>query len=81
MLMDDRLKDGFLQLVGDIVSGGDSFASGLIYAFLAGKSPQEAVRYGAAHGALAMTTPGDTSMVTLKEVEAVMKAKGARVIR
>ncbi len=65
----------------DRVGGGDSFASGLIYAFLAGKSPQEAVRYGAAHGALAMTTPGDTSMVALKEVEAVMKAKGARVIR
>jgi 2-dehydro-3-deoxygluconokinase len=65
----------------DRVGGGDSFASGLVYAFLAGKSPQEAVRYGAAHGALAMTTPGDTSMVTLKEVEAVLKAKGARVIR
>lgn len=65
----------------DRVGGGDSFASGLIYAFLAGKSPQEAVAYGAAHGALAMTTPGDTSMVTLKEVEAVMKTKGARVIR
>jgi len=65
----------------DRVGGGDSFASGLVYAFLAGKSPQEAVCYGAAHGALAMTTPGDTSMVTLKEVEAVMKAKGARVIR
>ena len=49
--------------------------------FLAGKSPQEAVEYGAAHGALAMTTPGDTSMATLKEVEAAMKGKGARVIR
>ena len=61
--------------------GGDSFASGLVYAFLAGKSPEDAVRYGAAHGALAMTTPGDTSMVTLKEVEALMKGKGARVIR
>jgi len=65
----------------DRVGGGDSFASGLIYAFLAGKPPQDAVRYGAAHGALAMTTPGDTSMATLKEVEAVMKGKGARVIR
>lgn len=65
----------------DRVGGGDSFASGLIYAFLAGKSPQEAVGYGAAHGALAMTTPGDTSMVTLKEVETVMKSRGARVIR
>ncbi len=65
----------------DRVGGGDSFASGLIYGFLAGKTPSEAVSYGAAHGALAMTTPGDTSMATLKEVEALMKGKGARVIR
>jgi 2-dehydro-3-deoxygluconokinase len=65
----------------DRVGGGDGFASGLIYAFLEGKGPQAAVDYGAAHGALAMTTPGDTSMVNLKEVEAVMKGKGARVIR
>jgi 2-dehydro-3-deoxygluconokinase len=65
----------------DRVGGGDSFASGLIYGFLAGKSPQECVEYGAAHGALAMTTPGDTSMASLKEVEAIMKGKGARVIR
>jgi 2-dehydro-3-deoxygluconokinase len=46
-----------------------------------GKGPQAAVEYGAAHGALAMTTPGDTSMVNVKEVEAVMKGKGARVSR
>lgn len=65
----------------DRVGGGDSFASGLIYAFLVGKSPAEAVQYGAAHGALAMTTPGDTSMATLKEVEAAMKTKTARVDR
>lgn len=65
----------------DRVGGGDSFVSGLAYAFLAGKGPQEAVEYGAAHGALAMTTPGDTSMATLKQVEAVMKGKGARVVR
>jgi 2-dehydro-3-deoxygluconokinase len=65
----------------DRVGGGDSFASGLIYGLLSGKTPEEAVNYGAAHGALAMTTPGDTSMATLKEVEAVMKVKGARVIR
>ncbi len=65
----------------DRVGGGDSFASGLIYALLEGKTPQQAVEYGAAHGALAMTTPGDTSMATLKEVEAAMKSKGARVIR
>ena len=65
----------------DRVGGGDSFASGLAYAFLTGKTPQEAVEYGAAHGAMAMTTPGDTSMATLKEVESVMKGKGARVAR
>jgi 2-dehydro-3-deoxygluconokinase len=65
----------------DRVGGGDSFASGLAYGFLAGKTPQQAVEYGAAHGALAMTTPGDTSMASLKEVEAIMKGKGARVIR
>jgi 2-dehydro-3-deoxygluconokinase len=65
----------------DRVGGGDSFASGLAYGFLAGKPPQEIVEYGAAHGALAMTTPGDTSMATPKEVESVMKGKGARVVR
>lgn len=65
----------------DRVGGGDGFASGLAYAFLAGKSPAEAVEYGAAHGALAMTTPGDTSMVTLAEVERAIGASGARVIR
>jgi 2-dehydro-3-deoxygluconokinase len=67
--------------IHDRVGGGDSFASGLAYGFLAGKTPQQAVEYGAAHGAMAMTTPGDTSMATLKEVESVMKGKGARVIR
>jgi 2-dehydro-3-deoxygluconokinase len=65
----------------DRVGGGDSFASGLAYAFLAGKTAAEAVNYGAAHGALAMTTPGDTSMASLKEVEAALKGKGARVVR
>ncbi|MGE0131619.1 MAG: PfkB family carbohydrate kinase [Blastocatellales bacterium] len=65
----------------DRVGGGDSFASGLIYGFLTGKEPQLAVEYGAAHGALAMTTPGDTSMATLAEVEKVMKGGGARVAR
>jgi 2-dehydro-3-deoxygluconokinase len=65
----------------DRVGGGDGFASGLAYGFMEGKGPQAAVEYGAAHGALAMTTPGDTSMVRAAEVEAVMKGKGARVIR
>jgi 2-dehydro-3-deoxygluconokinase len=65
----------------DRVGGGDSFASGLIYGFLAGRGPQWAVECGAAHGALAMTTPGDTTMATLAEVERVMKGGGARVAR
>lgn len=65
----------------DRVGGGDSFASGLIYGLMTGKDPGVAVNYGAAHGALAMTTPGDTTMATLKEVEKVMKGGGARVAR
>ena len=65
----------------DRVGGGDSFASGLIYGFLTGRDPQWAVECGAAHGALAMTTPGDTAMVTLAEVEKAMKGASARVSR
>jgi len=65
----------------DRVGGGDSFASGLIYGFLNGNGPQWAVECGAAHGALAMTTPGDTTMATLAEVEKVMKGGTARVAR
>ena len=65
----------------DRVGGGDSFASGLIYGLMTTGDPQIAVNYGAAHGALAMTTPGDTTMASKKEVEAVMSGKGARVQR
>lgn len=65
----------------DRVGGGDSFASGLIYGFLTTNDPAQAVNYGAAHGALAMTTPGDTSMARLKEVEKLMGGGGARVDR
>lgn len=65
----------------DRVGGGDSFASGLIYGFLSGKGPQWAVECGAAHGALAMTTPGDTSMATLKEVIEVMNGADCRIQR
>lgn len=65
----------------DRVGGGDSFASGLIYGFLTERGAQWAVECGAAHGALAMTTPGDTTMATLSEVERVMKGGGARVAR
>ena len=65
----------------DRIGGGDSFASGLIYGFMTGRDPQWAVECGAAHGALAMTTPGDTTMATLSEVEKLMKGGSARVAR
>lgn len=65
----------------DRVGGGDSFASGLVYGFLTGRSPRECVEYGAAHGALVMTTPGDTTMATLREVEKLVGGGGARVER
>jgi 2-dehydro-3-deoxygluconokinase len=65
----------------DRVGGGDSFASGLIYGLLAGRDLTWSVECGAAHGALAMTTPGDTSMVTLQEVFQVMKGQAARIVR
>ena len=67
--------------VFDRVGGGDSFASGLIYGMLEGKDPEWCVECGAAHGALAMTTPGDTSMATLAEVLKAMKGGTARVDR
>ena len=65
----------------DRVGGGDSFASGLIYGFLSGKGPQWTVECGAAHGALAMTTPGDTTMATLAEVLQAMTSRTARIER
>jgi 2-dehydro-3-deoxygluconokinase len=65
----------------DRVGGGDSFASGLIYGMLQGKGAEWAVQCGVAHGALAMTTPGDTSMATLSEVERAMKGGSARIAR
>jgi 2-dehydro-3-deoxygluconokinase len=65
----------------DRVGGGDSFASGLAFGFLEFNDPQQAVEYGAAHGALASTTPGDTSMATRKEVEKQVAGGGARVVR
>jgi 2-dehydro-3-deoxygluconokinase len=65
----------------DRVGGGDSFASGLIYGFLFGKDAQWAVECGAAHGALAMTTPGDTTMATMEEVLQAMRAQTARIER
>jgi len=65
----------------DRVGGGDSFASGLVYGLLAGKGIDYAVRCGVAHGALAMTTPGDTSMASLSEVERIIKGGSARIAR
>jgi len=65
----------------DRVGGGDAFVSGFIYALLTGKGPQWAVDCGAAHGALAMSTPGDTSMATLAEVLQLMKGDSARIQR
>jgi 2-dehydro-3-deoxygluconokinase len=65
----------------DRVGGGDGFATGMAWGFLDGRGPQEAVEIGAAHGALTMTTPGDTSMMTKAEVLHAVAAKGARVVR
>jgi 2-dehydro-3-deoxygluconokinase len=65
----------------DRVGGGDSFASGLIYGLMTYDDPGKAVNYGIAHGALAMTTPGDTSTAVLKEVENIVKGGSARVNR
>ena len=65
----------------DRIGGGDSFVSGLIYGFLSDKPPEIAVKYGAVHGALAMTTPGDTSMASLSEVEKIVFGGGARISR
>ena len=65
----------------DRVGGGDSFASGLIYGLMEQKTPDEAVNYGAAHGALAMTTPGDTTTASLDEVQRILKGGTARIVR
>ena len=65
----------------DRVGGGDSFASGLVYGLMTFADAEKAVNYGAAHGALAMTTPGDTTMASLKEVEGIVGGAGARVQR
>jgi 2-dehydro-3-deoxygluconokinase len=65
----------------DRVGGGDSFVAGLAYALLEGMALQDAVEWGAAHGALAMTTPGDTSTATLEDVRALVGGAGARVRR
>ncbi len=65
----------------DRVGGGDSFASGLIFGLLEGWPADRALAYGVAHGALAMTTPGDTSMATGAEVERLVSGRAPRVDR
>lgn len=65
----------------DRVGGGDGYASGFIYALLNGKSPEEAVRLGWAHGALLTTFPGDTTMATVDQVEAFAAGGSARIQR
>jgi 2-dehydro-3-deoxygluconokinase len=65
----------------DRVGGGDSFASGLQFGFMEFNDAKKAIEYGAAHGAIAATTPGDTSMATRKEVEKQISGGGARVVR
>jgi 2-dehydro-3-deoxygluconokinase len=83
-----RTRDGFhlgpelreLEIL-DRIGGGDSFASGFAYGLLRGLDADAALAYGVAHGALAMTTPGDTSMATLAEVERLMAGGSARVVR
>jgi 2-dehydro-3-deoxygluconokinase len=81
-------EDGFHEAtqrpgleIYDRVGGGDGFASGMIHAFLTGRSAADAVEWGCTHGALVMSTPGDTSMVSAAEVEAAIGARGARVVR
>jgi 2-dehydro-3-deoxygluconokinase len=65
----------------DRVGGGDSFASGLFYGLMTGAGVDDALALGVAHGALAMTTPGDASMATLEEIERVKRGGGARIVR
>ena len=65
----------------DRVGGGDGFASGLFYGLMSGKDPEEALRFGWSHGALLTTTPGDTSMVSIDQVEAFAKGGSARIQR
>jgi 2-dehydro-3-deoxygluconokinase len=65
----------------DRVGGGDSFASGFIYGMLEGRDPQWSLECGVAHGALAMSTPGDTTMASLSEVVRAMAGPGARIDR
>jgi hypothetical protein len=75
---------GRIEFAGSLevhVGGGDGFASGFAYGFLTGTDPQTAVNLGTAHGALLQTTRGDTSQITLKELQHVAGGGGARIVR
>jgi 2-dehydro-3-deoxygluconokinase len=76
-----RSKDYKNMEVLDRVGSGDAFAAGFIASMLASKDAQFAIDRGAAHGSLAMTTPGDTSMSTMDEIDALMQGAGAGVKR
>jgi 2-dehydro-3-deoxygluconokinase len=78
LIQTDSLED---LLILDRVGGGDSFAAGLIYGLLSGHTVEQSLQYAVAHGALAMTTPGDTSMATLAEVERLAAGAGQRIQR
>src|SRR5262245_61030322 len=65
----------------DRIGGGDGFAGGVIYGLMSGRSPEEALRLGWAHGALLTTYHGDVTMARLEEVEAFAKGGSARVQR
>jgi 2-dehydro-3-deoxygluconokinase len=67
--------------IEDRVGGGDGFASGFAYGFLTGKQPQECVDLGVAHGALLMSTRGDTSQITLDELQHIAAGGSARIKR
>ena len=67
--------------VYDRVGGGDGFAAGLFYGLLSGRAPEEALRLGWAHGALVTSFPGDTTMASLDQVEALAAGGSARIQR
>jgi 2-dehydro-3-deoxygluconokinase len=67
--------------IADRVGGGDGFASGFTYGFLTGQEPQQCVNLGVAHGALLMSTRGDTSQIELEDLMHVAGGGSARIKR
>lgn len=76
----DGIKFDNLE-IEDRVGGGDGFASGFTYGFLTGKAPQDCVNLGVCHGALLMTTMGDSSQITLEELQHLAAGGSARIKR